>query len=142
MKTIMYLCPICGNVIVKLVDSGVVPSCCGHEMQLLIPKVTEESEMLMEKHLPQAKALDEYTLKIEVGSTLHPMSPDHLINFIYLETERGAQIRFLSAMDRPTAKFYCGRDKPNAVYAFCNRHGLWGRDQLPPCRHRKGTTAV
>lgn len=27
-----YKCPFCGNVIVKVVDSGITPYCCGFEM--------------------------------------------------------------------------------------------------------------
>lgn len=136
MKTLMYRCPHCGNVIVKLVDSGVVPLCCGHEMQLLIPHTTEEQAETREKHIPCVQLLGECTLRTEVGSTQHPMLPDHHIEFIYMESKRGAQIRFLNTINQPTATFYCGRDKPTAIYAYCNLHGLWGQNKLPETKQK------
>lgn len=143
MKTLMYRCPICGNVIMKLVDSGVVPSCCGHEMQLLIPQTKDETAETQEKHMPDVQLLGDCTLRVEVGSTPHPMSPDHKIDFILLETEHGAQIRYLNTTNKPTATFYCGRDKPVSIYALCNIHGLWQQQHLPVTKpHRCGPSPV
>lgn len=131
MKTQLYVCPICGNVIMKVVDSGVVPSCCGQEMELLQPELHEEPGV-SEKHLPDVSLRDESTLKVQIGSTLHPMSEGHHIQLIMLESEHGVQLRFLTPENKPTAKFYCGYDKPEGVYALCNLHGLWGTHHLPP----------
>lgn len=131
MKTLMYICPTCGNIILKLEDSGVVPHCCGHEMQLLRPEMREEPGV-SEKHLPSVSLRDESTLRVQVGSEQHPMMKEHLIQFILLETEHGIQVRFLKPEDKPTAKFYCGYDKPHGVFTWCNKHGLWGTTHLPP----------
>lgn len=131
MKTLMYVCPVCGNVMIKLVDSGVTPHCCGKEMHLLRPEMREEPGV-SEKHLPSVSLADESTLRVQVGSELHPMSPEHRIDLILLETERGVQVRLLKPDDKPTARFYAGFDKPKGVYIWCNRHGLWGTEHLPP----------
>lgn len=131
MKTLMYVCPVCGNVIVKLVDSGVVPTCCGREMQLQYPEMHEE-QGVSEKHLPDVSLRDASTLKVCVGTTPHPMTKEHLIRLILLESEHGLQVRFLTENNQPSAKFYCGFDKPEGVYAWCNLHGLWGTHHLPP----------
>lgn len=131
MKTLLYVCPICGNVIMKLEDSGVVPHCCNQEMQLLKPEMHEEPGV-SERHLPDVSLLDESSLKVQVGTLAHPMSKEHLIQLILLETEHGVQIRFLNSENHPTAKFFCGYDKPEGVYALCNKHGLWGTFLLPP----------
>ena len=44
---VCYECEICGNIMVKLVDGGVTPSCCGTEMQkmkaTLSPTITADS---------------------------------------------------------------------------------------------------
>lgn len=128
MKTNFYVCPVCGNVIVKLVDSGVVPHCCGRPMMLL---EENESDGLGEKHLPALHRVDECTIHVEVGEKPHPMSPDHYIQFILLESEQGLQVRFLKPDRRPTATFFCGRDKPTAVYEYCNLHGLWKNTTIP-----------
>ena len=49
MTTRFFLCKRCGNVIIKIVDSGVVPVCCGEEMVELRPNRTDVG---MEKHVP------------------------------------------------------------------------------------------
>lgn len=131
MKTLMYVCPVCGNVIIKLVDSGVAPHCCGREMQLLRPEMREEPGV-SEKHLPDVSLRDEHSLRVQVGSEPHPMSHEHLIQFILLESEHGLQVRLLGPDNKPTATFYCGYDRPEGIYTWCNRHGLWGTHHLPP----------
>lgn len=134
MKTLFYLCPYCGNVVIKLVDSGVVPSCCGHSMQLLSAQTSDPiypKEELLEKHVPSVHRTGECTLRAEIGSQPHPMSPDHHIQFICLESEQGVQIRFLTPDKKATASFYCGHDRPSTLYAFCNLHGLWANEDLP-----------
>lgn len=131
MKTLLYVCPICGNLVAKLIDSGVTPHCCGREMTLLHPEMHEKSEA-GEKHLPDVNLRDESSLKVQVGSVLHPMSEEHRIRFILLESEQGFQVRLLTPASKPSASFYCGYDHPTGVYAWCNIHGLWGTHHLPP----------
>lgn len=122
METKFYVCPICGNVIIKYVDSGVVPTCCGREMRLLSPNTTDGAH---EKHLPVVTRQDECTLKIEVGSTPHPMTPEHHIAFIYLETKCGGQVKFLDPTKPAVAYFCVCKEQPTAIYEYCNLHGLW-----------------
>lgn len=122
MKTKFYLCTVCGNVTVKLVDSGVTMSCCGKPMLELVPS---ETDGLGEKHLPVVEWLDKSTLKVKVGSIAHPMTENHRIMFIYLETEHGGQIHYLKPGDPAEAVFHICGDKPVAVYEYCNVHGLW-----------------
>ncbi len=65
-------------------------------------------------------------MHVEVGSTLHPMTEEHLIAFIVLVTEKGYQVAQLSATDEPKADFaVAAGDKPLKVYEYCNLHGLW-----------------
>ena len=52
-------------------------------------------------------------------------SDKHRIMFIYLETEHGGQLRYLSADGPAEADFSVCEDKPVAAYAYCNKHGLW-----------------
>ena len=42
-----------------------------------------------------------------------------------VETEKGGQRRILKPGENPEATFCIGDDKPVAVYAYCNLHGLW-----------------
>ena len=86
MATRFYKCNHCGNVIQKVVDSKVPVVCCGEKMTELIPGTVDAS---VEKHLPVVTWIDDKTIKVQVGSVAHPMSAEHHIAFIYVETENG-----------------------------------------------------
>ena len=124
MKTKFYICEHCGNVVDMIHDSGVNPVCCGQKMTELKAGVVEASR---EKHIPVAE-LDGDVVKVTVGEVLHPMSEEHSIEWIYLETENGVQRKALKPGDAPTVSFSLGGEKPVAVYAYCNLHGLWRKD--------------
>lgn len=122
METKFYICPICGNIIVKVKDSGVTPFCCGQEMETLTPKQTEG--MGKEKHLPVVKK-DGCKIRVDVGEIAHPMEEKHHIEFIALETENGINIRYTGKQQIACAEFDTCGEKPTAVYEYCNLHGLW-----------------
>ena len=123
MEPKFFLCTTCGNVVVKLIDSGVIMECCGSEMKELVPGVTDGAR---EKHVPVVECIDKCTIKVKVGEMPHPMSKEHHIAFIYLQTENGGQIQYLNPTGTAEACF-CIKcdDKPVAVYEYCNMHGLW-----------------
>ncbi len=120
MATKFFKCKHCGNVIVKAVDSGVPVVCCGEKMEELVANTVEAS---VEKHLPVVTKVDDCAIKVEVGSVAHPMTPEHHIAFIYVETENGGMR--INLTDKPEAVFCTCADKPVAVYEYCNLHGLW-----------------
>ena len=115
-----FKCEHCGNVIQKVVDSKVPVVCCGEKMKELTVNTVDAS---VEKHLPVVTRLDDCRIKVEVGSVPHPMTEDHHIAFIYVETENGGILQYLK--DKPAATFCVCNDKPIAVYEYCNLHGLW-----------------
>ncbi|MCQ2608603.1 MAG: desulfoferrodoxin [Bacteroidales bacterium] len=121
MQTKFYRCKICGNVILKLSDSGVTPHCCAREMEELVPKTKDEYK---EKHVPVVTRIDEHTILVDVGSFEHPMTPEHHIEWIYVETKNGGRFKYLSPTSKPQIKISC-KSEPIAVYAYCNLHGLW-----------------
>ena len=53
------------------------------------------------------------------------MADVHYIQWIFVETENGGQIRYLNPGQAPNVGFELGSEKPVAVYAYCNLHGLW-----------------
>ena len=120
MATKFYKCNHCGNVIEKVVDSKVPVVCCGEKMQELIPNTVDASN---EKHVPVVTRLDDCRIKVEVGSVPHPMTPEHHIAFVYVETENGG-IR-INLKDKPEAVVCVCTEKTIAVYEYCNLHGLW-----------------
>lgn len=121
MKVKFYICRHCGNVIHKVHDAGVPVMCCGQKMEELVPNTVDASG---EKHLPVA-VVENGVVSVSVGSVAHPMIPEHSIEWVYLEGEKGGQIKYLNPGSAPEVKFQVGDDKPVAVYAYCNLHGLW-----------------
>ena len=128
MATKFYKCRHCGNVVEKVVNSGVPVVCCGEPMQELIPNTVDASA---EKHVPfvsrviecDCEGQCECMLKIQIGSEPHPMTPEHHIAFIWVETETGG-IR-IDLTDKPEAIICACNGKPTAIYEYCNLHGLW-----------------
>ena len=123
MATKFYKCRHCGNVIVKFYDSKVPVVCCGEPMQELSPNTVDASS---EKHVPVVTWLDDRRIKVDVGSSPHPMTPEHHIVFIYVETEHGG-IR-VDLKSKPEAIICVGSARPIAVYEYCNIHGLWMKE--------------
>ena len=120
MATKFYKCRHCGNVIHKVVDSKVPVVCCGEQMQELIPNTVDASN---EKHVPVVSKINDCKILVKVGSEPHPMTPEHHIAFIYVETETGG-IR-IDLKDKPEAEICVCSGKPVSVYEYCNLHGLW-----------------
>ena len=120
MATKFFKCNTCGNVVTKVVDSRVPVVCCGKPMEELMPNTVDAAT---EKHVPVVTWLDDSHIKVEVGSVAHPMTEEHHIVFIYVETERGG-IR-INLKDKPEAEVCVCNEKVVAVYEYCNLHGLW-----------------
>lgn len=102
-------------------DAGVPVMCCGQKMEALVPNTVDAAG---EKHLPVV-TVDGTSLHVKVGEVAHPMTDEHYIQWVYVETENGGQRRILKPGDKPEVTFCLGEDKPLAVYAYCNLHGLW-----------------
>ena len=122
MKRKFLLCRRCGNLIEMINDSGVTPICCGTDMTELTANTTEAAT---EKHIPVVKVND-HMVKVTVGEVLHPMEPEHYIEWIYLETNKGIKRVNLKPGEEPIANFSLIEGETVAsAYAYCNLHGLW-----------------
>lgn len=92
------------------------------------PLVPNTVDAAKEKHVPVV-TVDGNAVHVQVGSVLHPMTPEHYITFIALETKKGYQIVELTPDDQPVADFAVAEgDAPVAAYEYCNLHGLWKAD--------------
>lgn len=118
-KTRFYICKHCGNLVGLIHDAGAPLICCGEKMAELAPNTVEASA---EKHLPVVR-IEGDKATVAIGSAPHPMAEEHHIAWIYLQTENGGQRKCLKG--EPAAVFALCGDKPVAVYAYCNLHGLW-----------------
>ena len=119
-----FVCEHCGNVVEKVEDHGVPVMCCGKKMAELVPGVVEASH---EKHIPVAK-VEGNLVKVAVGSVEHPMAEEHSILWVALESDKGLYRKHLEVGKAPEAVFALADEKPVAVYAYCNLHGLWKSD--------------
>ena len=120
-KQKFFICNHCGNMVGLIQDRGVPMMCCGEEMAELVPNTAEAST---EKHLP-AVSVTGNSVSVQIGSVPHPMEEAHRITFVYAESERGGQRKCLKVGEAPSVTFIFTDDKPQAIYAYCNLHGLW-----------------
>jgi len=123
-KQKFFKCQHCGNMVGLISEKGAPLKCCGEDMAELVPNTTEAST---EKHLP-AITVSGDSLNVQVGSVPHPMEKDHHISFVFVETECGGQRKALKIGAEPKLTYLLANDKPVAVYAYCNLHGLWKTD--------------
>ena len=122
MKQVFYRCNHCGNIVAFVKASGVPVVCCGEKMTEIIPGTVDASR---EKHIP-VWSVDGNIVHVFVGSVEHPMLPEHYIEWISIETKQGNQRKELHPGEKPEACFaLCEGDEVEAVYAYCNLHGLW-----------------
>ena len=119
---VFYYCEHCGNLVEMVHDSQVPIICCGEPMTELVANTTEGAS---EKHLPVAERHGDKIL-VTVGAIHHPMSEEHSIDWIYLQTQHSGQLVKLEKDQKPAANFsLADNDSPIAAYAYCNLHGFW-----------------
>ena len=116
----VYKCEVCGNIVELLVGGAGELVCCGEPMNLLEEKT---AEFKLEKHVPVVEK-SEHGIKVTVGSTLHPMTEEHCIEWIEVVADCCTYVKFLKPNDEPVAHFCC-IDENVKVREHCNVHGLW-----------------
>lgn len=122
MEQNFYICKHCGKIINILGDNNIPTICCGENMLKLVAGTTDAS---VEKHVPVYEVKNNKVF-VSVGSVEHPMTPEHYIEWICLQTKNGSQINYLKPLEKPQTCFaICEDDEVEAVYAYCNLHSLW-----------------
>ena len=107
-----------GKLIAALGDGVATPAGCTE-----LTANTEDAAH--EKHVPVVEIeRDGHVIRARVGSTEHPMLPEHYIEWIALEAEGRLEVHYLEPGMKPTT-FFAGGSKTGTVYAYCNLHGLW-----------------
>lgn len=115
-------CKICGNIVAVVKESGIPIMCCGEQMKEIIPGTVEAST---EKHIPVYR-IEGNKVIVSIGEVEHPMQEEHYIEWIFIQTKFGNQRKILKAGEKPEACFsICDGDEVEAIYAYCNLHGLW-----------------
>lgn len=122
MEQKFYVCKHCGNMVAFVKDAGVPIMCCGEKMSEVIPCTTDAA---VEKHIPVYEVKDGKVF-VSVGEVEHPMADVHYIEWISIQTDKGNQRKCLTPGQKPEAVFaICDDETVEAVYAYCNLHGLW-----------------
>ena len=122
MEQKFFICETCGNIIAMVKPSGVPVVCCGKPMKQIVPNTTDAAQ---EKHVP-VWTREGNLVKVQVGSVAHPMIAAHYIEWVSLQTKAGNQRKALSPEQAPEVTFALTEgDEVEAVYAYCNLHGLW-----------------
>ena len=110
----MYVCPVCGHVILSAGEA--VVSCCG----ITLPP--QEAEAPDGEHNAEITVVeDEYFVSVR-----HPMTREHFISFLCALSDQGIQLVKLYPEGNAEARFKISRVQ--RLYAYCNRHGLF---QIP-----------
>ena len=116
-----FICTKCKKIVEVLQSSSCQTLCCGQEMKELKANTSDGAQ---EKHVPVVE-INGDAVHVKVGSVAHPMEADHWIQWIALETSRGAQKVNLAPQEKPEADFLLNGAKPLVAYEYCNKHGLW-----------------
>lgn len=119
-KLDMFKCPICGNIVEVNNPGGGTLVCCGKNMDLLDEKSADFST---EKHVPVVEKI-QGGYKVTVGSTLHPMTDEHYIQWVELITEDDSITHFFKPGDTPSCQIMTDKEVVK-VREYCNLHGLW-----------------
>lgn len=119
-KLDVYKCELCGNIVEMYHVGGGTLVCCGQNMVHLDEKTADSTT---EKHVPVIEKI-EGGYKVTVGSTLHPMTEEHFIQWIELITETETLTAWLKPGDQPVAIFMTNKEAV-AAREYCNLHGHW-----------------
>ena len=101
-------------------------SVCNHaDFEELTPGTSDGAA---EKHVPVIKK-EGNLITVLIGEVEHPMTQEHHIEWIALETHIGVQVVYLQPDGKPHAEFVLTeKDEAIAAYEYCNIHGLWKAD--------------
>ncbi len=116
----VYKCDLCGNIVQVLTGGAGELVCCEEPMKLLDEQTADAA---VEKHVPVIERTD-CGIKVTVGSTLHPMTDEHWIEWIEIVVDGKDYRQYLSPGDEPIAVFPVQADKVVAR-EHCNVHSLW-----------------
>ena len=113
LRSKLYICPICGNVIHGIGDA--VVSCCG----VTLP-AAEAEEADEEHELTLEMVEDEWFVTVH-----HPMTKAHYISFLaFVTTDRFQMVKLYPEGEAQTRLQLRGG---GMLYYYCNRHGLFKR---------------
>ncbi len=150
-EPLFFRCGVCGavSVVSRPPEGGTSPvlQCCGRACQPL--ERCQDVEVLEQHRLDFVVfgGFEHNAIRVTVGGGSHPMEEGHRIEWVYLRTYQGGQLKLLPGKTRSAVNFsladedayvYCDREicrmgrehcqfeckRGMAVYAYCSVHGL------------------
>ncbi len=97
-------------------------SCCGKPMKAMEEKA---ADFKTEKHVPILQDGAAGGVKVVVGSTPHPMTESHYIEWIEVINGPYVNRKYLKPGEAPEAEFHVKRQPGLILREYCNVHGLW-----------------
>lgn len=116
----IYKCVHCGIIAEVLHSGGGQMICCNEPMKRMVENTTDAAK---EKHVPVVTKVDG-GFKVAVGSVPHPMTEEHMIEWIELQVGNNVCRKCLQPGDAPEVTFCVDAEEVTAR-AYCNLHGLW-----------------
>ena len=111
LRTKLYVCPMCGNVIHSV--GAAVVSCCGITLPALEAEAADPGHELRVEQME-----DEYYVTVD-----HPMEKAHFISFLAAVSDDGFHLVKLYPEGTAGARFKASGVR--TVYCYCNQHGLF-----------------
>ena len=119
-RTQVYKCGGCGIILEALHEGEGELSCCDRPMTLVVENTVDAAR---EKHVPVVSKA-EGGFSVRVGSVLHPMVPEHYIEWVDVSSGSSVCRKYLAPGEEPEVIFPTGAQEVTAR-AYCNLHGLW-----------------
>ncbi len=114
-------CPVLLEVVNPCEKTSCEIQCSGNTLSALEEKTADKST---EKHVPVVEKVDG-GYKVTVGTTLHPMTDEHWIQWIELHAGKKLYRQYLDPGDEPIAEFQLDYNGDVTAREHCNVHGLW-----------------
>ena len=125
METKIYKCAKCGMEIEVIIPCNCENcrclECCGEPLKEMTPQT---ADFKTEKHVPVVEEIKD-GMRVVVGSTPHPMTAEHHIEWIEVINGDWHNRKYLAPTGPATAEFYVKPQSGMIVREFCNIHGLW-----------------
>lgn len=110
LRSKIYVCPICGNIIHAMGES--VISCCGIVLPVLEAEEVDDAHQMLIEDVEDEKFI----------SVQHPMTKSHYISFLAYVTPDKFQMIKLYPEGSATCRFRF--QGTGYLYLYCNHHGL------------------
>jgi superoxide reductase len=148
-QPLFYRCTHCQRLVIDEVHGQASQplSCCGEPMAELV--AGDETSPLFAQHQPLIEVsggFDANVATVTIGEPLHEMLANHHIEWVYLYSFQGGQVKFIShqkqaqitfALSDEDAYVYCDREvcrgsrckfnckRGFTAYVYCSQHGFW-----------------